>query len=252
MIIDILTLFPEMFSSLNSSIIKRASEEGIVQIRVYDYREYTTKKSKRVDDYSYGGGAGMIIEAEPIVNCLRSIDGYETAHKVITSPIGKTYNQTKAEQLAKLAHLIIVCGHYEGIDYRVNSYVDEEISIGDYILTGGEIPAMAIVDSIVRLLPNVLGNNESTEVESFSDLLEYPQYTRPDEFDGKMVPEVLLSGNHEEIRKYRRYESLRLTYLRRPDLLEKHALTKEDEKFIEMIKKGIKLWKKDCLLLRYY
>jgi tRNA (guanine37-N1)-methyltransferase len=238
MIIDILTLFPEMFSALNTSIIKRAIDNEIVEIRIHDFRDFSTKKSKRVDDYSYGGGAGLIIEAEPIVNCLKSISGFEKAHKIITSPIGVKYSQNKAIELSNMDHLIIICGHYEGIDYRVNSFVDEEISIGDFILTGGEIASMSIVDSVVRLLPNVLGNDESINVESFTDLLEFPQYTRPVEFDGLVVPEVLMSGNHEEIRKYRRFESLRLTYERRLDLIEKANLSTEDKKFLDLIKKG--------------
>lgn len=238
--IDILSLFPEMFSGvLESSIIKRAIEKGIVEINVHDYRPFSSKKSKRVDDYSYGGGAGMIIEVQPIVDCLKSIPNYQCATKIITAPTGPTFNQTKAKSLSNLDHLIIICGHYEGIDYRILDYIDEEISLGDFILTGGEIASMAIVDSIVRLLPDALGNSESSEAESFTEqLLEYPQYTRPDEFEGKKVPEVLLSGNHENIRKWRRFQSLLQTYQKRPDLLEKASFTKEDEYFIEKIKKG--------------
>lgn len=240
--IDILTLFPEMFSTFDTSIIKRAIDGGDVEIHIHDYREYSPKKNKRVDDYSYGGGAGMVIEVEPIVNCLRSIPNYEVSKKIITNPVGKTYNQAYARELANEDHLIIVCGHYEGIDDRINNYVDEAISIGDYILTGGEIAAMAIVDSVVRLLPNVLGNSSSIEVESFDDnLLEYPQYTRPEVFEGLEVPSVLLSGNHENIRKYRRFKALERTHKFRPDLLEKSSLTKEDLKFLEMIKNGEEL-----------
>jgi tRNA (guanine37-N1)-methyltransferase len=237
--IDILTLFPEMFAGLNSSILKRAVAGGIVNISVHDFREFSRKKNRRVDDYSYGGGAGMILEIQPIVDCMRQIENYQTARKIITTPHGKTYDQKKAQELAGLSHLIIICGHYEGIDHRIMDYVDEEISIGDYILTGGEIASMAIVDSVVRLLPNALGNEESVATESFEDyLLEYPQYTRPEEFEGKRVPEVLISGNHEKVRQYRRFKSLELTYHKRPDLLDKAALTLEDKKFLEMIKKG--------------
>jgi tRNA (guanine37-N1)-methyltransferase len=240
--IDILTLFPEMFTGLNSSILKRAIEAEITEIRVHDFREYSDKKNKRVDDYSYGGGAGMIIGVQPIVSCLRSIEGFENAHKIITTPVGKTYSQNKAWELSKKDHLIIVCGHYEGIDYRIRDYIDEEVSIGDYILTGGEIAAMTIVDSVVRLLPNVLGNSDSVVEESFDDyLLEFPQYTRPEEFEGKRVPEVLISGNHEKIRQYRRFKSLEETYLKRPDLLKKAKLNKEDKKFLELIRKGEEL-----------
>lgn len=240
--IEILTLFPQMFSVFDESIIKRAIENEEVEIKIHDYRNFSAKKSKRVDDYSYGGGAGMIIEVEPIVKCLRSIKSFETARKIITNPAGKTYNQAYARELAREDCLIIVCGHYEGIDDRINEYVDEAISIGDYILTGGEIAAMAIVDSIVRLLPNVLGNEESIEIESFDNyLLEYPQYTRPETFEDKRVPEVLLSGNHENIRKYRRFKSLERTYKLRPDLLKRAILTDEDRELLELIRSGEKL-----------
>lgn len=240
MIITILTLFPEEFEGIiNSSIIKRAIQSGIVSINLINYREYSSKKNKRVDDYSYGGGAGMVIEVQPIVDALKSIEGYKHIHKIITSPVGTNYNQKKAIELSKLDNLIIVCGHYEGIDNRIMDYVDEAISIGDYILTGGEIAGMAIVDSIIRLLPEALGNVESAVDESFeNNLLEYPQYTRPEVYDGKKVPEVLLSGNHENIRKWRRFMSLKTTYENRPELLEKACLTKEDLIFLDMIKKG--------------
>ena len=242
MIIDILTLFPEIIESyISSSIIKRAIENSKVTINVYDYREFASNKTKHVDDYSYGGGAGMVIEVEPIVKCLRSIDGYDKAYKLLTSPVGKVYNQKKAEKLSKLDHVIIVSGHYEGIDDRISEYIDEKISIGDYILTGGELAALAICDSIVRLLPDVI-NNESIEEESFNDnLLEYPQYTRPIDFEGHVVPEVLTSGNHEHIRKWRRFMSLKLTYETRKDLLRKVKLTKEDEEFLKLIKEGKEL-----------
>lgn len=241
--IDVLTLFPEAIEGVvNSSILKRAIEKGTIKINIHDYREYSSKKNKRVDDYSYGGGAGMIIEVQPIVDCLRSIPNYQEAYKVITAPVGTSYNQKKARELSLKEHIIIICGHYEGIDHRIMDYIDEAISIGDYILTGGEIASLAIVDSVVRLIPNVLGNNESIDVESFDDnLLEYPQYTRPEVFEDKKVPDVLLSGNHEKIRKWRRYKSLEVTYNKRKDLLEKVELTKEDVKFLEMIKKGEEL-----------
>jgi len=243
MIIDILTLFPEMFSSLNASIVKRAVEKGKVDIRIHDFREFSSKKSKRVDDYSYGGGAGMIIEVQPLVDCLRSISDYDKAKKLITTPTGSPYNQKKAIELSKENHIIIICGHYEGIDDRINNYIDEEISIGDYILTGGEIAAMTLIDSVIRLLPDVLGNEESTEIESFDEmLLEYPQFTRPEVFEGIRVPEVLISGNHEKIRQYRRFKSLEKTYFKRPDLLKEAKLTEEDKKFLEKIKNGDYKW----------
>ncbi|MDD3999806.1 MAG: tRNA (guanosine(37)-N1)-methyltransferase TrmD [Bacilli bacterium] len=240
--IDILTLFPEMFSGLNSSIIKRALENQSINLKIHNFRDYSLDKNKRVDDYSYGGGAGMIIGLQPILDCLRNLEGYNEAHKVVLTPSGSVYNQKKALELSKKQHLILLCGHYEGIDSRINDYLDEEISIGDYILTGGEIPAMAIVDSVVRLLPNVLGNEDSCKIESFSNsLLEYPQYTRPEEYEGKRIPPVLISGNHEKIRQYRRFKALELTLIRRPDLLGKAELTKEDLKFLKMIKNGEEL-----------
>lgn len=240
MIIDILTLFPEMFTGIiNSSIIKRAIEKQAVTIQVHDFRQFSEKKNLRVDDYSYGGGAGMIIEVQPIIACLKSLPNYSKAKKIITTPSGVPYSQKIARDYAKEEHLIIVCGHYEGIDHRITNYIDEEISIGDFILTGGEIAALAIVDSVIRLLPQVLGNEESIEVESFdNELLEFPQYTRPVEFEGLLVPEVLLSGNHENIRKWRRFKSLEKTFKNRPDLLAKATLTKEDQKFLEMIKRN--------------
>lgn len=181
----------------------------------------------------------MIQSLQAIVDCLRSIPGYEAAHKILTAPVGKVYQQKTAVEFSKLDHLIILCGHYEGIDDRIESYVDEEISVGDYVLSGGEIPAFAIIDSVVRLLPGALGNEESTDIESFDgQLLEYPQYTRPEVFEGQKVPEVLISGDHEKVRKYRRFMSLERTYQRRPDLLEKAELTAEDRKFLEKIKRG--------------
>lgn len=239
MIIDIITIFPEMFEGvINSSIIKRTIEKELITINIHDFREYTTNKHKKVDDTIYGGGAGMLIQCQPIIDNLKNINNYQNAYKIITSAQGNKLNQDKAKQLSELNHIIIICGHYEGIDNRVLNYVDEEISIGDFILTGGEIAALAIIDSVIRLIPDAI-TGSSIEEESFeSCLLEYPQYTKPYEYDGYKVPDVLISGNHEEIRKYRRFESLKNTYLKRPDLLEKHQCTKEDEKFLEYIKEG--------------
>ena len=240
MIIDIITIFPEMFEGIiKSSIIKRTIEKELITINVHDFRNYTTNKHKKVDDTIYGGGAGMLIQCQPIIDNLKSIDGYEKAHKIITSAQGNTFNQQKAKQLSKLNHIIIICGHYEGIDNRVLNYVDEEISIGDYILTGGEIPALAIIDSVIRLIPNAI-TDMSIEDESFEmGLLEYPQFTKPYEYDGYKVPDVLISGNHEEIRKYRKFESIKKTYLKRPDLLENSDLDKEGLLFLDNIKNGI-------------
>lgn len=240
MIIDIITIFPEMFEGIiKSSIIKRTIEKELITINVHDFRNYTTNKHKKVDDTIYGGGAGMLIQCQPIIDNLKSIEGYEKAHKIITSAQGNTFNQQKAKQLSKLNHIIIICGHYEGIDNRVLNYVDEEISIGDYILTGGEIPALAIIDSVIRLIPNAI-TDMSIEDESFEiGLLEYPQFTKPYEYDGYKVPDVLISGNHEEIRKYRKFESIKKTYLKRPDLLENSDLDKEGLLFLDNIKNGI-------------
>lgn len=237
--IDILTLFPEMFDGvINSSIIKRAIDKKVVAVHVHNFREFSKNKHMKVDDTPYGGGAGMVITLQPLLDCLYSIPNYEKAYKVITSAGGNKYNQRKAKALTSYEHLIIICGHYEGIDERILNYVNEEISIGDYILTGGEIASLAIIDSIIRLLPDAI-SEESVIEESFSStLLEYPQYTKPQIYDDYEVPKILLSGNHEEIRKFRRFESLKRTYLKRPDLLKMHQFTNEDIKFIEIIKKG--------------
>lgn len=240
MIIDIITIFPEMFEGvIKSSIIKRTIEKGLVTINVHDFREYTKDKHNKVDDTIYGGGAGMLIQCQPVIDTLKSIDNYKSAYKIITSAQGTKYNQTKAKELSKLDHIIIICGHYEGIDNRVLNYVDEEVSIGDFILTGGEVAALTIIDSVVRLIPDAI-TELSTEDESFeTGLLEYPQFTKPAEYDGYKVPDVLISGNHEEIRKYRRFEALKNTYLRRKDMLEDFPFTKEDLKFLDYIKQGI-------------
>lgn len=240
MIIDIITIFPEMFEGIiNSSIIKRTIEKEIIKINVHDFRNYTENKHKKVDDTIYGGGAGMLIQCQPVIDTLKSIKGYNEAYKIITSAQGNKFNQNKARQLSEQNHLIIICGHYEGIDNRVLNYVDEEISIGDFILTGGEIPALAIIDSIIRLLPDAI-TDLSIEDESFEmGLLEYPQYTKPYEYDGYKVPDVLISGNHEEIRKYRKFESLKKTYFKRPDLLNNYCLDEEGLIFLNNIKEGI-------------
>lgn len=226
--ITILTLFPEMFSStFSESIIKRAIQNEIVDIRFINFRDFSTDKHKHVDDYSFGGGPGMLLSVEPIVKALMSIEDYQSAWKVLLTPQGMTYHQDSAKVFASKEHLILICGHYEGFDERVRYFVDQEISIGDYVLTGGEIAAMVIVDSIVRLLPDALGKKESFEQDSFYDgTLEYPQYTRPQEFMGHKVPDVLMSGNHQEIEKWRKEEALKRTLQRRPDLL--HKTNKKD------------------------
>lgn len=240
MIIDILTIFPEMFKGIiNSSIIKRTIEKELVTINLHDFRDFTTNKHKKVDDTIYGGGAGMLVMCQPIVDCLKSIEGYKDAYKIITSAQGTKYNQTKAKALSNEKHIIIICGHYEGIDNRILNYVDEEISIGDYILTGGEVAALAMIDSIVRLIPDAI-TEISIEDESFvTGLLEYPQFTKPASYDGYDVPNVLINGNHEEIRKYRKFEALKNTYLHRPDLLDTYNKDDLDILYLEKIKEGI-------------
>lgn len=234
---DILTLFPEMIEGmLNQSILKRAIEKKIIEVNIINFRDFSTNKHSTVDDYAYGGGAGMLISVEPIHLAMKTIPNIDKAYKILTSPSGNVYNQNKAEKLSKLDHIVIVCGHYEGIDNRILDYIDEEISIGDYVLTGGEIPACAIIDSIARLVPGVI-SDESIVGESFTmGLLEYPQYTRPYEYDGKKVPDVLVSGHHTNIKKWQRYQSLKKTYEVRPELLGNIALTNEDIKMLEEIK----------------
>ena len=234
---DILTLFPEMIEGmLNQSILKRAIEKQIIEVNIINFRDFSTNKHSTVDDYAYGGGAGMLISVEPIHLAMKTIPNIDKAYKILTSPSGNVYNQNKAEKLSELDHIVIVCGHYEGIDNRILDYIDEEISIGDYVLTGGEIPACAIIDSIARLVPGVI-SDESIVGESFTmGLLEYPQYTRPYEYDGKKVPDVLVSGHHANIKKWQRYQSLKKTYEVRPELLGNIALTNEDIKMLEEIK----------------
>ena len=209
--IDILTLFPSMFDGfLNESIIKRAREKGLVTINVINIRDFTPYKNGQVDDYGFGGGAGMVLMCEPVYNAINSVKD-ENSKVILTSPRGKTFNQKKALELKNESHLIIVCGHYEGFDERILNFVDEEISIGDFVLTGGEIPSMAMVDSITRLIDGVI-SKESLDSESFDDgLLDYPVYTKPREFMGYEVPEVLLSGDHKKINEYRQSERERLT-----------------------------------------
>lgn len=234
---DILTLFPEMIEGmLNQSILKRAIEKKIIEVNIINFRDFSTNKHSTVDDYAYGGGAGMLISVEPIHLAMKTIPNIDKAYKILTSPSGNVYNQNRAEKLSKIDHIVIVCGHYEGIDNRILDYIDEEISIGDYVLTGGEIPACAIIDSIARLVPGVI-SDESIVGESFTmGLLEYPQYTRPYEYDGKKVPDVLVSGHHANIKKWQRYQSLKKTYEVRPELLGNIALTNEDIKMLEEIK----------------
>lgn len=237
--ITILTLFPEMFDGfMTNSIIKRAIAKNVVQIEIVNIRDYTKDKYGRVDTPPVGGGAGLIMKCQPIIDCINAVKT-EDSHVVMLSPRGKQYNQKTAHLLQKSAqNLILLCGHYEGIDERVNDYVDEQISIGDYILTGGEIAAMAISDSIIRLLDGAIAE-ESTVEESFeNNLLEYPQYTEPFDFQGKQIPQILYSGNHKAIEKWRRKQSLKLTKELRPDLFEKNEFNKEDLKLLKEIENG--------------
>ena len=221
--IDILTLFPEMFSPLKTSIIGRAQENDLLKINLINFRDYSKDRLKHVDDTPYGGGAGMVIKPEPIYDAFKDIKDNDKAKVIYMSPKGKLFNQEIAKELSKEEHLIIICGHYEGVDERIiEEIVDEEISIGDYVLTGGELPAMCLVDAVARNIYKVL-SNDSTIDESFSNgLLEYPQYTRPEDFMGRKVPEILLSGNHAKVDSWRLEKSLEITKERRPDLYEKY------------------------------
>ncbi|MFW5794098.1 MAG: tRNA (guanosine(37)-N1)-methyltransferase TrmD [Bacillota bacterium] len=222
--ISILTLFPEMITPIiNSSIIKRAREKELIDFKIINYRDFSKNKHKTVDDTPYGGGAGMVLSVEPIYNALISIDDYKSAYKILLTPQGKTYNQSLAKHIIKKDHIILICGHYEGFDERIREFIDIEISIGDYVLTGGEIAALAIVDSLVRLLPGAIGDSESYINDSFyKELLDYPQYTKPREFQGLKVPDVLLSGNHKLIDEWRKNKQIERTKKRRPDLYKKY------------------------------
>jgi tRNA (guanine37-N1)-methyltransferase len=224
--IDILTLFPEMFHNvLENSILRIAQEKKLASFHLHNIRDFSTDKHKCVDDKPYGGGAGMVIKPEPVFNAVEAVEAKEdlASKKILLTPQGKTFDQNIADDLSKEARLMIICGHYEGFDERIRSGMDvQEISIGDYVLTGGEIPAMAIIDAVVRLVPDVLGGNGSLQNESFTNgTLEYPQYTRPAEFRGMRVPEILKSGNHRKVEEWRMKEAIIRTQERRPDLLDK-------------------------------
>lgn len=241
--IDILTLFPTMLEEVFSySIIGRAVKNKLIELNYINIRDFSEDKHKRVDDYPFGGGPGMVMKPEPIYKAIESVK--KTNSRIIyLTPKGKVYNQSLAKELSKEQHLVLLCGHYEGIDNRiVENYIDDEISIGDYVLTGGEISAMVVVDSVARLIPGVLSSEESFEEEShYNGLLEYPQYTRPRVFRGHKVPEVLLSGNHKKIEEWRMYQSLKLTYLRRPDLIDKIELSEDQRNILNKIKKELNL-----------
>lgn len=220
--IDVLTLFPEMLDSLKHSLMGKALEKGLYQLNCHNIRDYSKDKHKKCDDTPFGGGAGMVMTPQPIHDCISAVDPEHKAVRIYMSPRGKVLNQPLVRQLSSCENLLILCGHYEGIDQRViDMDIDMEISIGDYVLSGGEIPAMVLIDAVLRYVPEVLGNSDSTVDESFSKpLLEYPQYTRPQEFLGAKVPDVLVSGNHAKINQWRMEQSLEITKKNRPDLLE--------------------------------
>lgn len=236
--IDILTLFPNMFTGfLTESIIKRAIENNKVEINIYDIRDYSKDPHKKVDDYGFGGGDGMVLMPQPIFDAVRSLKRGDS-HVILLTPQGTPYHQSKAHELLNYKHIIMVCGHYEGFDERIRDYVDIQMSLGDFVLTGGESACMVMCDCILRILPGVI-RQDSSDDDSFSNgLLEYPQYTRPEVYNGKRVPDVLLSGHHANIKKYRHEESLKRTALYRPDLLENLELDKEDQKVVDTVLKN--------------
>ncbi|MFQ5924565.1 MAG: tRNA (guanosine(37)-N1)-methyltransferase TrmD [Dehalococcoidia bacterium] len=244
--IDILTLFPNMFSGpFDESIIKRAIDRQLVSIVIHNLRNYTWDKHRVVDDYPYGGGPGMVLKVEPIFAAVEAIRGERQVPVILLTPQGRLFDQRAAEELATYDRVILICGHYEGVDERVREHlVSDEISIGDYVLSGGELAAMVVVDAMVRQLPGALGSEASAGEDSHaSGLLEYPQYTRPQVFRGWGVPEVLLSGNHAEIARWRREQSLLRTLRRRPDLLQRAELSTEERRLIEQLKREVLPWR---------
>lgn len=237
---SVLTLFPEMLAALNESIIGRATEKGIIETQFVNIRDFSKDKHRRVDDYPYGAGGGMVMQPQPIYDAYKSVCGEEKPHVVYMSPQGSVLTQAKARELSEHSHIVILCGHYEGVDERIiEEIVDEEISIGDYVLTGGELPAMVLIDCVSRMISGVLDSSETMQAESHYDgLLEYPQYTRPPEFMGRYVPEVLLSGHHKNIEKWRREQSIIRTAKKRPDLIEKVLLSDKEKDLIKANKKS--------------
>lgn len=242
--IDVLSLFPEMFSGpLSESIIGKAKDKGLLDVNITNFRDFSTNKHNNVDDYPFGGGAGMLLQAQPIFDALSYTqqlainDGLSKGRIILLDPAGKKFDQKEAEKLATEDHLTFICGHYEGYDERIKSLVTDEYSLGDFILTGGELPAMVMIDSTIRLIDGVLGNTSSAPGDSFSSgLLEYPQYTRPSDFRGMKVPKVLTSGNHQKIAEWQQKEALRKTYLRRPDMINYNHLTALQKKLLAEIK----------------
>ncbi|PTK39835.1 tRNA (guanosine(37)-N1)-methyltransferase TrmD [Staphylococcus hominis] len=241
--IDYLTLFPEMFDGvLNHSILKRAQDKNIIEVNTVNFRDYAENKHNQVDDYPYGGGQGMVLKPEPVFNAMQDLKRTDKTRVILMCPQGRPFSQAIAEELSEAEHIVFICGHYEGYDERIReNLVTDEISMGDYVLTGGELPAMTMTDAIVRLIPGVLGNEQSHQDDSFSDgLLEFPQYTRPREYKGMTVPDVLLSGNHANIEKWRYEQKLIRTLHNRPDLLEKYQLSDKDKEFLESYKNQLK------------
>lgn len=241
--IDYLTLFPGMFEGvLNQSILKRAQEKDLLQVNTVDFRHFAENKHNQVDDYPFGGGQGMVLKPEPIFNAMDSIERTEDTRVILMCPQGRPFTQAIANELSQAEHLVFICGHYEGYDERIREHlVTDEISMGDYVLTGGELPAMVMTDAVVRLLPGVLGNQQSHMDDSFQDgLLEFPQYTRPRIYKDLNVPDVLLSGNHAHIDNWRHEQKILRTWEKRPDLLEQYLLTKKDQEIIERYKKQLK------------
>lgn len=235
--IDVLTLFPEMFAPMEYSIMKQAQEEGVLTFATHNFRKHAVNKHGHVDDYPYGGGAGMLLRVEPIVETLEELDLTEQSRVILMDPAGVPFSQEMAQEWSSEEHLVFICGHYEGFDHRIRDYITDEVSLGDYVLTNGELPTMVMIDSTVRLIPQVVGNAESIVDESHQrHLLEHPQYTRPREFRGKVVPDVLMSGHHSNIETWQRKEALRRTFENRPDLLEKASLTPEEKTWLEEFK----------------
>ncbi len=234
---SVLTLFPEMFGVLKTSVLGRAVEKGIIELNCVNIRDFSKDKHRRVDDYPYGAGGGMVMQPGPVYDAWQSVAGEDRPLVIYMSPQGRTLDQKLARDLSRENHVVVLCGHYEGVDQRVlDEIVDMEVSVGDYVLTGGELPAMVMIDVISRMVPGVLDSEETASEEShYSGLLEYPQYTRPPEFMGRGVPEVLLGGNHREIVKWRRERSLEVTWRKRPDMLEKALLTDEDRAYLKKL-----------------
>lgn len=232
---SVLTLFPEMLEALGESIIGRAIDKGIIETRYINIRDYSTDKHRRVDDYPYGAGGGMVMQPQPIYDAYKAVAGDSKPYVIYMSPQGKTLAQDKARELAQKEHVVILCGHYEGVDERIiEEIVDEEISIGDYVLTGGELPAMVLIDCVSRMIDGVLDSQETASVEShYNGLLEYPQYTRPPKFMGREVPEILLSGHHANIEKWRREQSILRTLKKRPELIETAPLTDKEKEWLK-------------------